>query len=60
MLNLSLTFLVVAIIAAAYGSGGVASGAAEIARSCLFLFAVAFAASLVWHLATERRSGRPV
>jgi len=60
MLNLSLTFLVVAIIAAAFGSGGIASGAAELARGCLFLVAIAFAASLVWHLATERRSGRRV
>ena len=42
MLSWSLTFFVVAIIAAVFGFGGIASGAAEIARVCFFFFIVAF------------------
>jgi uncharacterized membrane protein YtjA (UPF0391 family) len=60
MLSWSLTFFVVAIIAAVFGFGGIASGAAEIARICFFFFIVAFLASLIWHLVTGRRGPPPL
>ena len=60
MLSWSLTFFVVAIIAAVFGFGGIASGAAEIARVCFFLFIVVFLVTLVWHLFTGKRSGPPL
>ena len=60
MLSWSLAFFVVAIIAAVFGFGGIASGAAEIARVCFFFFIVAFLASFVWHLVTGKKSGPPV
>jgi uncharacterized membrane protein YtjA (UPF0391 family) len=57
VLSWSLTFFIVAIIAAVFGFGGIASGAADIARVLFFVFLVVFAVSLVWGLATGRRSG---
>ncbi len=57
MLSWALTFFIVAIVAAVFGFGGIASGAAEIARICFFFFIVAFVASLIWHLVTGSRSG---
>ena len=55
MLSWSLAFFIVAIIAAVFGFGGIASGAAEIARVCFFFFIVLFAASLIYHLITGRK-----
>jgi uncharacterized membrane protein YtjA (UPF0391 family) len=60
MLGWSLGFFIVAIIAAIFGFGGIASGASEIARVCFFFFLVAFVASLIWSLVTGRRSGPPL
>lgn len=60
MLHWALGFFVVAIVAAIFGFGGIASGAAELARICFFFFVVAFVASLVWHLLVDRRSGPPL
>jgi uncharacterized membrane protein YtjA (UPF0391 family) len=60
MLSWSLGFFIVAIIAAVFGFGGIASGAADIARICFFFFVVAFVASLIWHLVAGRRSGPPL
>jgi len=60
MLGWSLAFFIVAVIAAVFGFGGIASGSAEIARICFFFFLVAFVASLIWNLVTGRRSGPPV
>jgi uncharacterized membrane protein YtjA (UPF0391 family) len=60
MLGWSLSFFIIAIIAAVFGFGGIASGATEIARVCFFFFLVAFVASLIWNLVTGRRSGPPV
>jgi len=57
MLHWSLAFFVVAIIAALFGFGGIASGAAEIGRICFFFFIVAFVVSLIWHLFTGSRTG---
>ncbi|HZE99354.1 MAG TPA: DUF1328 domain-containing protein [Planctomycetota bacterium] len=60
MLSWALTFLVVAIIAAVFGFGGIASGAASIAQVCFFFFLVAFVASLIWHLLLGKRSSPPL
>jgi uncharacterized membrane protein YtjA (UPF0391 family) len=60
MLGWSLAFFIIAIIAAVFGFGGIASGASDIARICFFFFVVAFVASLIWNLVTGRRSGPPV
>ena len=59
MLSWSLAFFIVAIIAAVFGFGGIATGAAEIARVCFFFFIVIFAVSLVWGLFTGRRPRPP-
>ncbi|HJT22307.1 MAG TPA: DUF1328 family protein [Nitrospira sp.] len=47
MLRWSLIFLVVAIIAAALGFGGIAAGAAEIAKTLFYLFLAVFVITLV-------------
>jgi uncharacterized membrane protein YtjA (UPF0391 family) len=60
MLSWSLTFFVIAIIAAVFGFGGIAAGAAGIAQICFFFFVVAFVVSLIWTIATGRRSGPPL
>ncbi len=60
MLDWSLSFLIIAIIAALMGFGGIASGSAEIARVCFSFFVAAFIASLLWHLLTGRRSAPPL
>jgi len=46
MLSWSLTFFVVALVAAIFGFGGIASGAASIAQILFFIFLVAFIISL--------------
>ncbi len=60
MLTWSLTFLIIAIIAALFGFGGIASSATAIAQVCFFFFVVAFVASLIWHLLLGRRSSPPL
>ena len=60
MLYWALMFLVIALVAAFFGFGGIASGSAEIARVCFFFFLVIFVVSLVWGLATGRRTGPPL
>ena len=60
MLRWSLIFFIIAIIAAVFGFGGVASGASDIARVLFFFFIVFFVVSLIWGLATGRRVGPPV
>jgi uncharacterized membrane protein YtjA (UPF0391 family) len=60
MLSWSLAFFIIAIIAAVFGFGGIASGAAEIARLCFFFFIVAFFASFIWNLVTGRRTRPPL
>jgi uncharacterized membrane protein YtjA (UPF0391 family) len=47
MLRWSLTFFVVAIIAAIFGFGGIAAGAAYFAKVLFFVFLVLFLISLV-------------
>ncbi len=55
MLRWSLAFFIVAIVAGVLGFGGIASGAAELARVCFFFFVVVFAVSLVWGLSTGKK-----
>ena len=55
MLSWSLAFFIVAIIAAVFGFGGIATGAAEIARVCFFFFIVVFAVTLIYGLVTGRK-----
>lgn len=47
MLSWAASFLVIAIIAAIFGFGGIAGGAVDIAKILFFLFAIGFVISLV-------------
>ena len=49
MLRWALTFLIVALIAAVLGFGGIAAAAADIGRILFFLFLVLFVVSLIAH-----------
>lgn len=50
MIIWSLTFFIIAIIAGVLGFGGIATGAAAIAKILFFFFVVLFLASLIMHL----------
>ena len=54
MLSYALTFLVVAIIAAVFGFGGISTMAAGIAKILFFVFLIGFVISLVMGLAKGR------
>jgi len=47
MLNYAIIFFIIAIIAAVLGFGGIAAGAAEIAKILFFVFLALFLVSLV-------------
>ena len=47
MLRLALLFLVIALIAALFGFGGVAAGAIEIGKVIFFIFLVLFVVALL-------------
>jgi len=47
MLSYSLTFLVVALIAAVFGFGGIAAASAGIAQVLFFIFILLFVGSLI-------------
>ncbi len=47
MLRWTVTFIVLAIIAAIFGFGGIAAGAASIAKVLFFIFLIAFVISLI-------------
>ncbi len=47
MLNWAFSFLVLALIAAVFGFGGIAAGASEIAKILFFVFLVMFIVSFV-------------
>jgi len=47
MLRYAVIFLVIAIVAALFGFGGIAAGATEIAKILFFIFLVLFIVSLV-------------
>lgn len=50
MLHYAAVFFVIALIAAVFGFGGIAVGAAEIAKILFFIFLVGFLVSLVMGL----------
>ncbi|XZE46235.1 DUF1328 domain-containing protein [Pirellulaceae bacterium SH467] len=54
MLSWALSFLVLALIAAAFGFGGIAASAAGIAKILFFVFIVLFALSLIANLMNGR------
>jgi len=58
MLNWALTFLVIALLAALFGFGGIASTAAGFAQICFFVFffvfLVLFFVSAVTHVVRRR------
>ena len=56
MLGWALTFFIVALIAAMFGFGGLATGAASIAKILFFVFIVMFLVSLVSGLARGRKA----
>src|SRR5579862_6900490 len=47
MLHYAVVFFIIALIAAVFGFGGIAVGAAEIAKVLFFIFLILFVASLV-------------
>ncbi|HKB42598.1 MAG TPA: DUF1328 domain-containing protein [Gemmataceae bacterium] len=47
MLRLALLFLVIALIAALFGFGGIAAGAIEIGKVIFFIFLVLFVVALL-------------
>lgn len=55
MLSWALAFFIVAIISAVFGFGGIAAGAAGIAKLLFFLFLVAFVVSLIVGLNIDRK-----
>lgn len=56
MLRYSLIFLVVAIVAAVFGFGGIASMATGIAKILFFVFLIGFVISLIMGLGSRRTS----
>ncbi len=55
MLRWSMIFLVIAIIAAAFGFGGIATDAAEIAKVLFYIFLGVFVLTLVLGLAAGQK-----
>lgn len=56
MLRYSLIFLVVAIVAAVFGFGGISSMATGIAKILFFVFLIGFVISLIMGLGSRRTS----
>jgi uncharacterized membrane protein YtjA (UPF0391 family) len=54
MLYWALLFFIVALIAAVFGFGGIAAGAAMIAKILFFVFLILFVASLIMGLLPGR------
>jgi uncharacterized membrane protein YtjA (UPF0391 family) len=55
MLHYAAVFLVIALIAAVFGFGGIAAGAVEIAKIMFFIFIVLFLVSLIGGLVRRPR-----
>jgi uncharacterized membrane protein YtjA (UPF0391 family) len=55
MLRWTITFLVIALVAALFGFGGIATGAASIAKVLFFIFLVLFVLSLVFGASIFKR-----
>ncbi len=54
MLRWTVTFLIIAIIAAIFGFGGIAHGAAAIAKILFFIFIALFVVSLIFGRSLDR------
>ncbi|NDE90875.1 MAG: DUF1328 domain-containing protein [Alphaproteobacteria bacterium] len=59
MLNWSITFFIMAIIAMVFGFAGLAGTFAEIAKFLAVLFVVLFVATLIYSMVTGRRAELP-
>ncbi len=59
MLGWIVTFLIVALIAAALGFGGIAGTAVGLAKLVFYIFIVLFAVSLLYSLVTGRQPPAP-
>jgi uncharacterized membrane protein YtjA (UPF0391 family) len=55
MLYWAVVFLIIALVAALFGFGGIAAAAVGIARFLFFLFVVIFVVTLILGLARRRR-----
>jgi uncharacterized membrane protein YtjA (UPF0391 family) len=55
MLYWALVFLIISLIAAVFGFGGVSAAAGDIARILFFVFLVLFVLSLIFGLTRRRR-----
>ena len=60
MLSWALTFFVIALIAALFGFGGIASSAAGIAQVLFFIFLVAFVVSMILNFGRGRAPRAPL
>ena len=56
MLSWALAFFIVAIVAAVFGFGGIAAGAAGIAKFLFVLFLAAFVIALIVGVSSGRKS----
>lgn len=56
MLNWAITFLVIALIAAIFGFGGIVGAAVGIAKILFFIFVALFVISLVMQMMNGRRA----
>ena len=54
MLRWTVTFLIIAIIAAIFGFGGIAAGAASIGKILFFIFIALFVVSLIFGRSLDR------
>jgi uncharacterized membrane protein YtjA (UPF0391 family) len=54
MLRWTVTFLIIAIIAAIFGFGGIAAGAASIDKILFFIFIAIFVVSLIFGRSLDR------
>jgi uncharacterized membrane protein YtjA (UPF0391 family) len=59
MLGWIVTFLIIALIAAALGFGGIAGTAVGLAKLVFYIFIVLFAVSLLYSLVTGRQPPAP-
>lgn len=59
MLNWIVTFLLLAIVAAVFGFGGLAGTLAEIAKFLAVIFVILFVVSLIYGMVTGRRPPTP-
>ncbi len=59
MLNWTMSFLMIAIVAAIFGFGGIASTAVEMAKVIFYIFLILFAVSFLIGILTGRGTPKP-